>query len=1697
MILLCVFLPIVFMGVKYVLDLSKKNTLIMEKSSGKYYKKCAREAALAVAKNWNPGLTLSQQKDAVIKIADAVYNANPCFNDSIIGNSIPGLNIKKDHKIESNSKFGSIIVSSNTVTSPSKLINYKTAKKYNNSLYSHNQSENYSLWNPYCAMWRSIDKGTEASYRNSLFDDLDEDELKKNNYALKHHDIYVTPFVYYGYMGTSYPTNDNYSDYDASSSRFYLISPHTSNTNNFSYSPYTRLSYATVLNSSSETMYKVRENANDTTVQVSIDNDKIKVLTDKDIGYAIPAECNVDIVLAIPTNGAANNISNYDAASSTAGSPYYVAATTDIPANVKTTPIYQMGQACKRFVKNHFYHVKGVNVGLIPYSGKVSISPDKTSYTSVIAQLSSYYFISNPLNYKTIRGVFLYSTKGEKNAPLSNTYSWNTVLTGCPIMCRRGTTQSYPQYGNNSICIGDLLSNSSPSSSTTYFQRMNLNPCYMGYANLLGIKCEKTCTTFLPNPYYMIEPTADLVKIYEMCNAMYPIYDPNNVSNFVFIPITWANNFFQSWTNNPVASANANQLSRETKMTPGRKKALILLINKPDWFEPGELTYLGFNNDLSEIPMMESDKINFAINYGDTGKYFLNGDKYDGTIAGAKKILKYTIINGTVSRNTDSGYYECKDSGIGRFTFPTKGMVKITVAPKTNSRLEWIQREPNLVGSFKELGSIHCINGLFLTTHYYEKTILTSADGINWIHSADTSRSLSCFKLCYVNKKIYAAASNLLISTDGYNWTQIFSTPAGANIFQDIAYGNGLFILIGCKSLSERMLYTSTDGATWTQRHYGGNESLYSIAYGNGLFVILGNGMILYTTTDGITLTLRKHPSNKSFSDVVFMNGMFILCGSGGVFTSIDGINWTQKSSEALVEIILVNDKFFGVNSSGYIYESSDLITWERHKNKPGISYNCHIAYNESVKMFVVTDGNGKMFSADYPIKNAANTFQFTNVSGNTATYNIEKEETFYIDSSKIPSTKDSNGNYYVDFNMNGIKLVSAEISNYQMLTDDAIDFSSSTTGKNSKIRYYTSSGSVSKSYTSGYYETTTRNAECTGYITNNYKGKLEVTVEPTDPGGLEWVERDPKLTGTWKNLSGAYFFNGLYFTSDVDVGEILTSADGITWTHTNKFDYLSRFSLCYVNGKYFAATGDIHSSSDGKSWTKVASTPPGANIFISLAYGKNTFVAVGCDSLTKRLIYTSTNGTMWTKRQYGVGFYDLYEIAFGNNIFVAVGGRGGKTLLTSTDGITWTERESQIPETSVIRRVYFMDGAFLAFCNSKIYKSIDGINWNSKSSGIYFSGLTKAGGNYFGVDSSGNIYESQNLSNWTKHTSKPSSSLYSADIVYAPSLGRFLIIDHYGKVYTADYPPPPPEGTFQFTSGSDTSSRKINTRETISVITTEASTYFTLKNIRLISAKFTPQNQYAHPSDMVYSRRFNWSNNPVSYDSNLNIANYYTNYNSSYGYHTLKTSYCAPYMSPSVYHGDGTFITEEYSALPYYGYFKGGNESQYYYFPGFVRKFEQIKRSSSLKYFYLFPYSSSYNDMAKLIATDFTYPINTVLYNGGYQSDVSISSNEAVSKVTAAACAKLKKDYGKDNNREDNVRIYVVKYRKQSQYKSFPFYNVTQSNVNHDYSTVDACATSGYVYDVTTEADLNTKLSAIAADIKSFAKYQEAKNVE
>ena len=172
-------------------------------------------------------------------------------------------------------------------------------------------------------------------------------------------------------------------------------------------------------------------------VKISLENDKIKVQTDNDIAYAEPAKCNVDIVLAVPVNGAANNQYNQDAASviaeGTTGTPEEGQATTSIPDNLQNTPLYQMGQECKEFAKK-FYHTRGVNMSLIPYSGKISLySTDWTRSTYGMGK-----------HHDFVRGFYLYGSNGTKGKKLLDSYSWGTQLLGRPIMRRHG--YFFPNY---------------------------------------------------------------------------------------------------------------------------------------------------------------------------------------------------------------------------------------------------------------------------------------------------------------------------------------------------------------------------------------------------------------------------------------------------------------------------------------------------------------------------------------------------------------------------------------------------------------------------------------------------------------------------------------------------------------------------------------------------------------------------------------------------------------------------------------------------------------------------------------------------------------------------------------------------------------------------------------------------------------------------------------------------------------------------------------------------------------------------------------------------------------------------------------------------------------------------------------------------------------------------------------------------
>ena len=104
------------------------------------------------------------------------------------------------------------------------------------------------------------------------------------------------------------------------------------------------------------------------------------------------------------------------------------------------------------------------------------------------------------------------------------------------------------QKGSSSLLL-DMTT--PPTEGNNYkFMRMNTNPCYLGFCNLLAMTCEKKCPTYMANPYFMTELTSDVQGLIYDLELFVPFKDKYNNSNFLFLPIVMTGNLF-SWGNHP------------------------------------------------------------------------------------------------------------------------------------------------------------------------------------------------------------------------------------------------------------------------------------------------------------------------------------------------------------------------------------------------------------------------------------------------------------------------------------------------------------------------------------------------------------------------------------------------------------------------------------------------------------------------------------------------------------------------------------------------------------------------------------------------------------------------------------------------------------------------------------------------------------------------------------------------------------------------------------------------------------------------------------------------------------------------------------------------------------------------------------------------------------------------------------------
>ena len=274
-----------------------------------------------------------------------------------------------------------------------------------------------------------------------------------------------------------------------------------------------------------------------------------------------------------------------------------------------------------------------------------------------------------------------------------------------------------------------------------------------------------------------------------------------------------------------------------------------------------------------------------------------------------------------------------------------------------------------------------------------------------------------------------------------------------------------------------------------------------------------------------------------------------------------------------------------------------------------------------------------------------------------------------------------------------------------------------------------------------------------------------------TSPDGVVWKQRP---SGTGFSLGGVTYVNksfvavGWDYQYPVFRSIIFTSPNGTTWTERDRRTGAALQSIAYGNSTFVAVgyestdgvkTGFVLTSPDGKRWTKRTSINQS---LAAVAYGNSTFVAVGLEKWgIMGAVLTSANGASWIGRSSGFT-HNLQSLAFGNNIFVAVGDQSA--IFSSPDGVTWTKRTT--PGNVLIYSVVFGGNTFVALGIELvsytrgphvIFTSSDGIKWTRSLSGIpYGMNAVTYGKNTFVIVGEDIIFTSQDGKKWTKRNSGP-----------------------------------------------------------------------------------------------------------------------------------------------------------------------------------------------------------------------------------------------------------------------------------------------------------------------------------------------------
>jgi hypothetical protein len=280
--------------------------------------------------------------------------------------------------------------------------------------------------------------------------------------------------------------------------------------------------------------------------------------------------------------------------------------------------------------------------------------------------------------------------------------------------------------------------------------------------------------------------------------------------------------------------------------------------------------------------------------------------------------------------------------------------------------------------------------------------------------------------------RLAVGANDTVLTADSSTATGLkWSSPASTSITWTARYGhnttlyqiayNGTNLYVGVGS--NALLFTSTDGITWTARTSGfGANDIFSVAYGNGLFVAVGGNGTITTSTDGITWTARtSNMGSNQINHVVYANSIWVAVGrggggtnTGGIIYSTDGLTWTRKSQSLTVgdtyAMVSWNGTNFviGANNStnNYLYASTPSGTWTAGAD--GSGGNLYYIIWDGTRHIVIPSGGVARYSTSTTLGTTTEMSNINTLQANSE--NSAKSFNCYYDGKIYSSVTAGNG---------------------------------------------------------------------------------------------------------------------------------------------------------------------------------------------------------------------------------------------------------------------------------------------------------------------------------------------------------------------------------------------------------------------------------------------------------------------------------------------------------------------------------------------------------------------------------------------------------------------------------------------------------------------------------------------------------------